>query len=96
MDTLAQQIRQLIPLLGNAEQANTALALLKQRLDAIDVDGVDQNDLTKFELRLTESLSKRDARVEKDFAEMRKKLLLLAILEKIVIAVTIYYMTKGV
>jgi hypothetical protein len=94
-EILAEKIKQLIPLLKGAEQAGTDIQLLKQRLDALDDGKVSDTELAAFELRLSLDIAANILQSERDMGEMRKKLFIISMLEKVAVGIIIYYTVKG-
>ncbi len=84
LERLSETLRHLIPLLKKTEKQNVEIQLLKQRVDNLEGNNLEENDLTEFKLEL-----------EKENSKVKQKLVAISILEKVAIGVIIYHFTKG-
>lgn len=89
LEVLAEQLRQITPLIEKTAKINTEIALIKREIEALGDHKISNHDLTKFELELSEKHSQNQREIDKQFSEFRNKLIKAAIIEKIVIAVII-------
>lgn len=80
IERLSFLIEQLVPLLKKMENQNVEIQLIKSDMK----HKISENDLTEFKLE-----------VEKKDSKVKQKLVIISILEKVGIAVIIYFFTKG-
>lgn len=95
IDYLSAQIKSLIPLLKQKEEQNVEIKLLKQDVENIKKYKISENDLTKFELAIEKQRGENKLYNERQFGDFRRKLVILAIIEKVIVAGIIYFITKG-